>query len=177
LRECLFCPNSSNAVAVSSDRELVAAADTIITNFTTNESESFVDIFDSSQGESMLRIQTPPEISLAFVAHHEELAGVDSNGAVHVWDTRWGSVSWSGDPSAGMFDDVVASPNGKRLLAADDSHFGVWDTQTGKLLADVADTAGYDVSDARFRNRIAFSADSKYILIGNAGEVSIWKSP
>ncbi|MFK0282199.1 hypothetical protein ACIQVL_17255 [Streptomyces sp. NPDC090499] len=96
------------------------------------------------------------------------VAVCSSGGTPQLWDTVTGRAlpgAWQQDRVCDG-DTAFLTLAGDRLAAATDTGFGVWDTGTGRRIADV-DDAGVRYA--------SFSPDGGFLATADSGEVRVWR--
>ncbi|MEU6512007.1 hypothetical protein [Streptomyces sp. NPDC046942] len=129
-----------------------------------------VELRSLTDGRVLFRIAVPGSTEPSLGADGRLLAVCPSGGSPRVWDTgshRTLPGGW--DHASGVCDDdhsKVVLGAGNRLAAVTDSGVLVWDTASGRQLAQLDDR---DVHYA------AFSRDGSFLATANAGEIRVWR--
>ncbi len=129
-------------------------------------------LYSATDGRLVFRTPSTGTGRLAYAAAYDDrlLAVCPHGRAPQVWDTSARSVRSGGWTSArGVCgDDTLLALTGGRLLALAEGRVRVWDTKSGRELADVAHPGA---------NCAVVSADGSFLATGGGQEIRVWRLP
>lgn len=162
---------AASSLACTPDGRAVAAARLLPHARGLNKHAFTLVVFDVAAGRELFRLPEgdvfyyPP----VFSADGKQLAALDQNGVLHLWDTRTGKTlrTWKYGPDRLPF--LAFSPDGRRLGAC--GHGGtalLWDVGTGEARVLCGGLLGRV-------SALAFSRDGERLVSGHAdGSVRVW---
>jgi WD40 repeat protein len=186
-------PLSLTYLAASPDGKLFVGNDrSIAGGFGPRKPSKDVNIIDAASGKEIgtISLQAPePNLSACFTPDGKTLAlRQPGEGKIELYDVAGPRLRLSltiakapvttkgkgiGGLSAGLYGDVVISPDGKMLAAlADQNTMAVWDTVTGKRIGSLAPAAG----QGGFSDTVTFSPDCRCLAVEmNDGTAALYE--
>lgn len=110
----------------------------------------------------------------------EEIASIDGDGVILVWDASTGATIWQGQETLNA-DSLSWSPNGKFIAWLADGQAGILNAATGNPVATFGNnvlSAGTDDPTGSNSPSIAWSPNGQYIAVTDgSGPVHIYQAP
>lgn len=110
-----------------------------------------------------------PDAALTAVSTDGRTAAACSANAVHLWNTANSSSlsgTWQQDHTICDTDSALLALSGGRLAVATGTGLRVWDTATGREVADLHDTGVQSAS---------FSPDGAFVATADGSELRVWR--
>jgi WD40 repeat protein len=159
----MWAPMQLSKVALSPDGETLAWS-------LSDNSIQLIQVSDWTVQHTLIG-HPDPVLDLLFSPTEPKLFSASHEGIVRVWDSQTGTSL----PTIEVGVEVVGigiSADGKTLaVVPSDGPVQLWDIDTGKQVAILGGTGGYDTSDP------VFSPDGHYLAVDLAAGIYIWALP
>jgi len=123
----------------------------------------------AADGRVLFEARAPDAVLTAGSADGRTAAVCSATGGVHVWNTansRFLPGTWRQDPAVCDTETPALALSGDRLAVATGTGLRVWDTTTGRSVADLQDTGVQSAS---------FSPDGTFVATADGSELRVWR--
>jgi len=111
--------------------------------------------------------------SVQYRPNTEDIASLDSNGVIEIWDSSSKDIKRTWDLRNSYAESIQFSRDGKYIFAASDTHFNIWDIETGgkiEFKERLFDALAYTAT------ALSISSDNQFAITGTTeGDILLWE--